>query len=74
MLREKLLQSAKNLSESRFKLPRKDRKRLFSNWSVIEKKCTENLKMWLMTVQQTVNILLDKSKIADNDPLNLDNQ
>jgi hypothetical protein len=74
IVRTKLLQSAKNLYERRFDLPRKDRKRLFPDWSVIEKKQTENLKMWLMTVRQTVNILLDESTLADDDPRNIDDE
>jgi hypothetical protein len=72
--RAKVLQSIKNLYDRRYELPKKDRKRLFPHWSIIEKKQTENLKLWLMTVRQTVNILLDESTHADDDPRNIDDE
>jgi hypothetical protein len=72
IIRQRLLESAKRLFERKGELPLTDQMKIFPAWHKIEKKTTANLKMWVMTAKQTVNILLDGSKQADNDPDNLD--
>jgi hypothetical protein len=72
IVQQQLMESAKRLYEQKEELSPIDQKNIFPPWHKIEKKTTANLKMWIMTVKQTVNILLDGSKQADDDPNNLD--
>lgn len=65
--RERLIQEARKLYDFKDQIPEKDRI-IFPPWEKLIKKQNDNIKMWTMTVKQTINILLDTTKQADDDP------